>query len=244
MKKLGIGAFMWMFTILPIFSTEPSAYVLCYHTFLGKPSIETDFSSKEFQSHIQILQSHGIRFVTFEDILCHRIRGKKNVLLVIDDGNISTKKVYETILKPAKIYPMLAIYPGIIDSRKFALKWNDLISMQEDGCTIASHGYFHQYLTTTYAHYHPKEFEDEFFKSKQLLERHLRHVVPYFVYPFGITSNIAIQRIKKSGYRYAFTIKPTPISLSTLTKSPLLLPRFMVTRRNYQHILTRITKDS
>ena len=241
LKHICLSIGILFVTALPSLGAKnPQVYVLCYHTFLGKPAINTDFSIQEFRQHIQTFKQSGVRFVTFQDILNNRIKGSKNVFITIDDGNISAKKAYDAVLKPAHIHPLFAIYPGIISKRKFAMTWQDIATLQKDGCHIASHGYFHEFVTERFFQSHPKAFQEEFFRSKQTLLTHHISPITCFVYPFGVTSNRAISTLKASGYQWAFTIVPKPLELPLKVSNPLLLPRFMLTRQNSKALITKI----
>ena len=205
-------------------------YILCYHTFLGKSKICTDFSIPEFRAQMITLQQEGFRFVQWKEVLQNRVQGSKNILVMIDDGNISTNAAYHRVLKPLGIKPMLALYPGILNTRKFALTWSQIKVMQQDGCEVASHGYFHEYFTQKFHDEHPKDFDNEFYLSKSILESRLGLKINEIVYPFGISSDIATQTLKSAGYRYGFSLRQSPLSVPIPPAEALDLPRYMVTR--------------
>lgn len=221
-----------------------SAYILCYHTFLSKPQFSTDFSISEFRSQIQELQSAGFKFVQWKDIVQNKIKGKKNILVVIDDGNISTFPAYTQVLKPLGIKPMVALYPGIIGSRKFALTWEQVKSMQADGLEIASHGYFHMYFSQKYHDSNPKEFKDEIFLSKKILSDHLGQPIHEIVYPFGVSSEVAKQMIHEAGYLYAFSLRQAALVTPVSPGEALDIPRFMITRGEKRAIFEQIIKET
>ena len=216
----------------------PSVTVMCYHTFLGKQQIPTDFSLQEFKAQMLSLKNHGIRFVTLPQLLSGEITGNRNVLITIDDGHVSCRSVYTTVLKPLGIKPVFAIYPGIISSRSFALRWEDLKAYEADGASILSHGYFHEYLFEKAWRKNPQKCLDEIVKSKKILEKHLGHPIVGFVYPFGSTSAETQYELQKAGYQYAFTI--TPGDITHPFKHPYELPRTMITRQTAKKILTRL----
>ena len=212
-------------------------YVLCYHTFLGKPSIHTDFSVAEFDRQITDLAAAGAKFVTLNDVLSGHINGWRNVLISIDDGNASVRDAYDKVLKPRGIKAVFAIYPGIISARKFALTWEDLRRLESEGNTIIAHGYFHEYLTDKAAAQNPTVFEREIMGSQKRLAEKLNHPVPIFAYPFGITSNAAVREVG-TYYRKAFTIEARPLLVpKDLKTQPLLLPRYMMVKGRVQEIL-------
>jgi peptidoglycan/xylan/chitin deacetylase (PgdA/CDA1 family) len=222
----------------------PSAqvYVLCYHTFLGKPSIHTDFSVAEFDRQVADLAANGAQFVTLKDVLSGRISGSRNVLITIDDGNASVRDAYDKVLKPRGIKAVFAIYPGIISARKLALTWEDLRRLEAEGNTIIAHGYFHEYLTDKAAAQNPATFKREIDGSGKKLAEKLGHPVPVFAYPFGITSNAALREVS-TYYQTAFTITARPLQVPTdLRQQPYLLPRYMMVRGRFSHILSELSK--
>jgi peptidoglycan/xylan/chitin deacetylase (PgdA/CDA1 family) len=222
---------------------SPQVYILCYHTFLNKPSVYTDFSLAELRNQLQEFKNAGFKFVQFKDIQNQKITGKKNLLVIVDDGNVSTYPAYNEVFKPMGIKPVLALYPGIIDTRTFALKWAQIKQMKAEGCEIASHGFFHMYFSEKYFKEHPKEFNDEIFRSKADLEKNLGGKVDMIVYPFGVTSNIAKQKIKEAGYRYAFGLTQKAMHVPAEKNNMLELPRFMMTRSGAKGIINTIIKQ-
>jgi peptidoglycan/xylan/chitin deacetylase (PgdA/CDA1 family) len=221
--------------------TAADVTILCYHTFLGKRSVYTDFSIEEFKSHIQILRDKGYHFVQWKDVITNKIKGTNNILLMIDDGHRTTSEAYYQVLKPHGIKPVLAIYPGITNSRSFALKWATILDLEKDGCEVMSHGYFHEFFTEKFYTQHPDRFNDEFFKSKKILDARLKTPVTAIVYPFGMSSDIAKQTLVKAGYKYGFSLRQAPLTTPVKASEFLDLPRYMMTRSNAKGILQRLT---
>ncbi len=213
--------------------------VLCYHTFLGKPKIYTDFSLTELKQHIDTLQSHHMRFLTQEQFDSGHYTGTKNVLIIIDDGNISGYKAYQSVLKPAHIQPIFAIYPNIISHVGYAMTWDQLRELLVDHCGMACHGFYHLFLTEKFAQKDPKGFNQEIVRSKQILENKLGIKINYFVYPFGVVSPVAKTTIQKTGYRYAFSLKAKPTEIH---EDPFDMPRYMMTRSMAKSILKQVTQ--
>lgn len=218
-----------------------SVTVLCYHTFLGNPRLETDFSIAEFSAHIRIMREKGYRFVTFEAMKKGQITGSRNVLLVIDDGNRSAYDAYQQVLRPQGIPTMFAIYPGIIGSRRFAMTWEQLQSAVANGAEVASHGYFHEFLSEAFKAKRPQDFENEVRLSQKILSQKLDRPIQLYVYPFGVFSVSGKQLLKASGYHHAMTIQPGP-TLIPLSRNanPLQLPRTMLTRANAKRVLEQL----
>jgi peptidoglycan/xylan/chitin deacetylase (PgdA/CDA1 family) len=230
----------------PLFSaplTKPftaKAYVLCYHTFLGKPKVFTDFSISEFSSHIQLLRSNGFSFITLKQLKQKQYSGNKNIVLIIDDGNKTAYQAYKIVLKPLGIKPVFAIYPNVISKAKYAMTWGQLKEVVQEGCEIGSHGFYHLYLKSKFYQEDPKGFEKEIVYSKKVLEKELGISVQDFIYPFGVKSPEAVSLLKSTGYAYAYSLKVKPVEMDT--EDHFDMPRYMLTRSMATSILQTITK--
>jgi len=237
-----ISILFWVnnsFAQIPSPPHESKVYILCYHTFLGKPKLSTDFSIEEFRQHMELLKKNGVTFLRMADIRKGTVQGTRNVLVMLDDGNRSAYEAYEKVLKPLKIPVIFAIYPGIISQANFAMRWEQLEQILKEGQEIASHGYFHEYMTDKFSREHPKRFQDEIVLSKKVLEDRLKISIDTFVYPFGLVSGSGKQLIRETGYTYAFGLGEKPM-ISSFEK--LNIPRFLVTRGQIHPLLKRITQ--
>lgn len=228
---------------LPVMAVEKSVFVLCYHTFIGKKNIATDFSISEFQNQIHRLREGGIRIVSLDQIQKGEISGTRNVLIMFDDGNITAYRAYTEVLKPASLKAVFAIYPGIIGRVSYAMTWPQVREVYQDGNAVMSHGFFHMYLTDRFAAEKPKEFEDEFHRSKQVLEKELGVSMNAFVYPFGIVSDSAKACLRQDRYSHAYGLTQKPLQIP-LSKNPdaLDLPRYMLTRGNAEGVIRGIVR--
>jgi len=217
--------------------------VLCYHAFLDKNN-KYCFSLKELRSHLDYLKKNGYRFVTLEQMNNGSLRGDKNILISIDDGNRSVYRAYQEVFKPLKIKPLLAVYPSIIGKKKYALTWDQLRYLSGQGCTIASHGYQHRSITEKLYSSNRKSFKNEIFLSKKILEKKLGRKVEVFVYPYGARSDVTIKYLKKAGYKYAFTVDRGMVNLADRSDSAFELPRYMLTRPNEKSLFASIIRNS
>ncbi len=215
--------------------------VLCYHTFLGRPKVYTDFSMSEFRHHVSVIKQKGYRFVTLSEVLHRSVKGSRNVMLVLDDGNVSALHAYEQVLKPLGIHAVFAVYPGIISKVHYAMRWDDVLSLKKSGNDVVSHGYFHEYLNAKLQDTRPKDFLNEVVKSKKVLEEKLGTPVVTYVYPFGVVTDVGRRALAEHQYRYAFSLVQKPMALP-IEKNPdlLNLPRYMLTRSNAATILKEL----
>jgi peptidoglycan/xylan/chitin deacetylase (PgdA/CDA1 family) len=230
-----------LFLPFPLMAVEKSAFVLCYHTFIGKKNISTDFSVAEFSDQIRRLRAGGIRIVSLDQIQKGQISGTRNALIMFDDGNITAYRAYTEVLKPEKLPAVFAVYPGIIGRLSYAMTWDQLREVHAAGNGVVVHGFFHMYLTDKFAQEKPKEFEDEFRRSKHVLEREMGVSMNAFVYPFGIVSASGKSQLKKEGYTYAYGLTQRPLLVPLSRNADLLdLPRYMLTRSNADAVIRQI----
>jgi peptidoglycan/xylan/chitin deacetylase (PgdA/CDA1 family) len=220
-------------------------HIIIYHTFLGKERIPTDFSIEQLQEHLDFLEGRGFKFVSVSDVLSGRIKGSKNILVTIDDGNKTLYRAYREVLRPRGIKPLLAIYPNIIGRQKYALTWEQLDQLSRDGCDIAAHGFFHLPLKEKLYQKNKQYFHNEIYKSKKVLEERLGRKITLFVYPSGEISERAEKEIRDAGYKYAFTIKWGTLQIPLDKNTNMYeLPRYMLEKENWKNIFARLEKKA
>ncbi len=224
---------------------QSSASVLCYHAFLEKKRDNFCFTLDELNAHIAQLRKEGFRFVSIKDIIGGKTEGTKNLLVTVDDGNKSVYEAYKKVFKPNGIRPLLGIYPNIIGKMNYALTWEQLIELANDGCDIAAHGYYHLKINQRLLDEHPAHFRKEIFGSKKVLEEKLGRKIAVFVYPFGLRTEAGARALKEAGYQYAFTINRGKIDMPLVhTDANLQLPRYMVTRTGWKSCLHSVVRNS
>lgn len=221
-----------------------NVYVLCYHSFLGENN-QYDFSPEQFKSQMEEIQNIGYRFVSFNDIRNNKVSGDNNVLITIDDGNSSIQKIYEEVLKPMGIMPILFIYPSVIDHGSFALKSIDLVYYLKEGITIGAHGYKHTLFVNQKLYDKDRwQFNREIYGSKIALEKMLSDRVEVYAYPFGRHSPITISSLKNAGYKYAFSLTSAQLKAPIDTNENLFtLPRYLVTKDRWDDIYNMLKKN-
>lgn len=222
-----------------------TVYVLCYHTFLGTNKYPTDFTQSQLKEQLGMLKSKGFNFISVREFLDSNITGKKNILLTIDDGNETVYRTYLDVIRPMGIKPLFAIYPAIINRKKYALTWAQLKELADDGCVIAAHGYFHEKVNRRLYDLSQKRFFYEIQNSKKVLESKLGKKVTIFVYPFGLRSPVTIEAVKAEGYQCAFTIDGGGVNLPILNNAGMYeIPRYMMTQGNWKSTLNKIFKKT
>ena len=223
----------------PLYSK--SVHILCYHSFLEKKD-PYSFAVNQFKDQLVQLKNNGFKFVTFEDIINDRITGSKNILISIDDGNKSVYQTYFTIMKPMGIKPLLGIYPAIISRQNYAMTWEQVKELSDEGCYIASHGYYHMFLSEKYYKSDPAGFKKEIYHSKKVLEEKLNRKIETMVYPFGVYSDITISELKNAGYKYGMTIIAKMEALPM--NDNFHINRYLMTKAAYKGVIARISKQT
>lgn len=225
---------------------ESAVSVLCYHAFLNKKKMDLwTFTVEELSEHIQQLKSAGFTFVSVWDIVNNRVKGTRNILITVDDGNRSVLEAYEKVFAPNGIRPLLAIYPNVIGKRNYALTWEQLKHLADAGCDIAAHGYCHERLTEKTFRERPTVFKSEIFLSKKVLEEKLGRKIYFFVYPFGQRSEPALAMVREAGYRYAFTVDRGRINLPVGGSAAALeMPRYLVDRKGWNYCFASCVKNA
>ena len=222
-------------------SYSKGVYILCYHAFLDKKdpySITVD----QFRDQLNKLKNSGFTFVAFEDVINDRVTGNRNILISIDDGNHSVYQTYYSVLKPMGIKPVLGIYPAIIGRMKYAMTWDQVKQLSDEGCYIASHGYHHMFLSEKYYNEDPVSFKKEIYLSKKILEEKLNRKIETMLYPFGVNSDIALSELKNAGYKYGMTINQgaTPLPV----RDNFQIHRYLMTKPGVKSVIANIIRHA
>ncbi len=229
--------------LVPAAGEKPGVHVLCYHAFLERDN-PFCFTIEELRDQMDYFIDRGFTFVTYGDIINNRVTGTRNILVTVDDGNRTVYDAYYRVFKPRGIQPVLGIYPAITGKKEYALTWEQLRKLSDEGCVIAAHGYYHRKINAKLYHREKRAFYNEIYLSKRILENRLGRTVNLFIYPYGVRSPVTLRYLKEAGYRHAFTIDSGGIGLPMDGHNTLELPRYMVTRGNRKWVVSRIMKNT
>lgn len=224
-------------------AADGKVFVLCYHSFLDNKRFDGNVPLGELKAQLDLLRGKGFRFVSYTDLQKGTVTGAKNALVVIDDGNQSVLQAYRTVFKPRNIKPMLAIYPNIIGKKAYALTWDQLKELSDDGCGIAAHGFYHLILNRDLYEKDRKAFVKEIFGPKEYLERRLNTTVTAYVYPNGVRADITKETVREAGYSCAFIIEWGQVLCPLkFNRDPYELPRYMIYKSNWDMISSAIIR--
>lgn len=251
MAVVSAGVHMFRFCLVAILAFLPwtvfpraGVYVLAYHSFRGIAA-DSDIRPEVFESQIRKIRDLGYRFVSWEDIVSNRITGTTNVLVTIDDGNISLRQVFDSVLVANGVKPVLFIYPAITGRVRFSVTFADLKYYISRGATVGAHGYNHLFVNENLYRSDPAAFRREIHLSRKVLEKKLETPVQIFCYPFGVHSPRALAELKTAGYHYAFTLVGNRLAWPIASdQDPLLLPRFYVTKSSWSWIFRTLKRNT
>ncbi|MDH4198960.1 MAG: polysaccharide deacetylase family protein [Spirochaetia bacterium] len=214
--------------------------VICYHSFFGSKKYPTDFSLDELREQLNVMRIRGYKFISFDDIENGIVTGDKNILVTIDDGNKSAFRAYEEVFKPEKIKPLFAIYTYAVGHNPF-MTWDQVRTLSDDGCEIASHGHKHRPLTDNRLSVHPDHILEELLFSMKVLEKNLGKPVRVFVYPYGQSGRLTKKLVEMSGYEMAFNLSHGNVRVPMENNPDMyLLPRYMLTRISATKFLEKL----
>ena len=225
-------------------NVQGKLFVLCYHTFYANKKTDYNFAPDEFRSQILKIKELGYRFVDFYDVMSNRITGDSNVLLTIDDGNITVMDIVE-LLKEMNIKPVLFITTAVVNKDKRMMTYENHKQLLSNGYFIGAHGYYHEILFQKFYDKHPDRFMQEIYAPKKMLETNLNIRVDVEAYPHGAFSPLAITNFQKAGFLYCFTINWGTVLLPLhINKKPYELPRYMITPGSWNVVYKVLAKNA
>lgn len=223
----------------PLVGWATKVYVLCYHTFSTNAKVMAvssyNFTPDIFEKQVSNLLGAGYRFVSWQDIMSNRVEGEKNILITIDDANVSVRNV-EGIFDRYGIRGILFVYPAIVGRVHYALTYEDLQRLQSKGWVIGGHGYNHLYVNEKLYREDSVSFFREIRLPKQVLEKKMLVPVTLYAYPFGAYSAVTISNLYAEHYEYAFTIAGKPWVLPA--KDNYQIPRYLMTPSMWKHLVS------
>jgi poly-beta-1,6-N-acetyl-D-glucosamine N-deacetylase len=177
----------------------------------------------EFKQEMEFLKENGANFVSPEEIRRDQEIGEfpeKCIWISFDDIDDSVYQNAFPILKENNIPFTLFVIAGHVGKDFGNLKlatWRNLQEMIDSGLTtIGSHTYdMHQLKGTKPIFFQKgqqKNFEEDLFLSKKIIEKNLSIQVKDFAYPYGNGRKDLVDIIKKTGFESAFILAPRSIT--------------------------------
>jgi peptidoglycan/xylan/chitin deacetylase (PgdA/CDA1 family) len=179
-----------------------------------------------FDAQMHWLVTHGFHAVTQLQAFDALERGDqlppRPVMITFDDGYRDVLWNAAPVLKhlglPATAYVITGRVSGPDPS---FLTWPELRKLEADGITVGSHTVHHRGIPSLSTRGALAELK----QSRRALERHLRHFVQWFAYPFGAENAHAVELVRQAGYVLAVTTRP---GAEQNASAPLELRRYEV----------------
>jgi len=221
--RILVESYLYLFD--RIFGKKTVIFVLSYHSFDEKEWLY-DVSLNELDRQIRFLKDSGYQFINSKELFEIKqkksLNNRKLVLLTIDDGYKSVIHAVK-ILKKYKIIPIIFLMSDPLDANKSELgrggpflNDEDIKNLHSEGFEFGSHSSTHQNLGKKKGKYLISEILD----SKIKLEKKYGFEFPYFAFPRGQYSQKAIELVKKSGYKMAFTMNDGDVLSDSMFEIP------------------------
>jgi peptidoglycan/xylan/chitin deacetylase (PgdA/CDA1 family) len=188
--------------------------VLAYHAFSLSKSGKNIVTQTAFESQMRYLKENGYHVITLDQLfdfmeLKAQIP-KKSVVITIDDGWSSLYDIAYPILKKYAFPATLFVYVDLIGTKK-GLSWNQLHELSRNGIDIQNHTLSHRDLCTMKDEKSFKEYfeavEHEILAAQHMIDENLQKTCSYIAYPYGNTSSLVVELLKKHGYRGGLTVQ-------------------------------------
>ncbi len=164
-----------------------------------------------FDSQMKYLAEKGYNTISAEELvralIAHTPLPPKTIVITLDDGYSDN---YTYAFASAKKYNTrinLMIPTGLLGNSGY-MTWDNLKEMVNSGLAYA---YDHTWSHYSIAKGSYQKVEQEIVLAKQQLEQQLGKPVVIFTYPYGPSSQMAIEILKKNGFLGAFTTNPSHI---------------------------------
>jgi peptidoglycan/xylan/chitin deacetylase (PgdA/CDA1 family) len=233
---------------LPARAADFYVPVLVYHRFAPTSQNLYTVSLQEFEGQMRYLKENGYQVIPLRSLVDFYL-GKgappppQAVVITIDDGHTSVYSYAFPILKKYGYPATLFIYPCCIGRVSYALTWEQIRELADQGLEIGSHTRYHPNFKVERRRLKPQEYEEfvekEMTSSKRILEEKLGRSIRYLSYPFGVHDEVLENKAFQAGYQAMFTIMRQGCDQNS---SRGALPRFLIephtSTRSFSYILS------
>lgn len=225
MRQRGITAALAIAIALMIAPTSqaenpaPIATILCYHVVESPSDTRFAISRETFEQHLDYLEDTGYTVISLAQLYDYLKEGKEAVpenavVITVDDGWKCTYDIFYEELSRRDMPFTAFIYPRFINKGGYALTWDQIREMSDNGVDIQSHTLSHPFLTRRYQ----EEREDyitwlrsELLESKRILEEKTDKPVRFLAYPYGEYDTYVANATRDMGYEAGLTCNYGPV---------------------------------
>jgi peptidoglycan/xylan/chitin deacetylase (PgdA/CDA1 family) len=203
--------------------------ILTFHDVIENRDFNSlwfDCSVNELEDQIRWLKVHGAHFVTIDQVYRHLAKGEPlpshAIAITFADGYEGFYRFGLPVLRRNHVPVAMFVHTDYVGDQhgRPKMTWDQLKELDREGLvTVCSQTRTHPADLRALS---DQALAEEMQGSKAILERQLRHNVPYIAYPNGKYDLRVARAASKAGYLLGFTEK-----LSPSEQSPNL---FMVSR--------------
>lgn len=188
--------------------------VLVYHQFGEKSTNRMTVARETFEAQMRFLKEKGYTVIPLTQLVAFaEFRAQipeRSVAITIDDGWRTTYDIAFPILRKYGYPATLFVYTQLITGSAKTLSWEQVREMAAQGVDVQCHTVSHRNLAL------PEEGEDaeayfaatqrEIAEATRVIEQKTGRRPTILAYPYGDTNGLAIELLRKQGYRAAFTV--------------------------------------
>ena len=208
---------------------EPFLAVLNYHGFGEYDWLEEQkpyvLDQNVFARQLDLIREYHLQTLSLSgagEWLYGRSGGRPAVVLTFDDGLLGHFELTAPLLKEKNMRGLFFIPAGLV-GKKGMMSWSQLKELVKMGFDVGAHGWRHVPLTDLA----PAELEQEFVRSKDVLEERLGYAVDSFSIPRGFYRESFRALAQKAGYRFMFTSR---FDFNYALENPFYLKRLAIKR--------------
>jgi len=179
--------------------------VLEYHSISYDKGDPICIPIKKFKEQMKYLKDNGYYTITLTNLYEYLMNNtpipKKSVVLTFDDGYEDNYTTMFPVLKKYNFKATIFVITSLIDVHNNMLTSKQLLEMDKYGVDIESHTVHHDNLKMLSNVDQLKTL----IQSKKYLEKTLNKPINFFAYPYGGYNKSAIEALKETGYKMAFT---------------------------------------
>ncbi len=209
--------------------------VLCYHQFAAGKSTDLMVMPRDsFAQQMEYLKNNNFHVISLAQLQSYLDAARpippRSVVITIDDGFRSAYEIAYPILKTYGYHATLFIYTDFVGGGR-ALTWQQINEMRTSGLVdVESHSKTH----TTFSMRKGENEKNPAYEARltseidtpqKILERQTGGAIRVLAYPYGDTSQTALQLLHDRNYSLALTVTR---GANSSFSDPLVLKRDMV----------------
>lgn len=204
---------------------EKQVVSFVYHRFDDVRFPSTNIAAKDFEAHLQWLQTHQYQVLTLSDAIDYLKSDsavKRTAVITIDDGYKSFYQNGLPLLIKYKMPATLFINTETVGSGDY-MDWSQLKEASEKNVEIGNHTHSHDFFLNQPATARYTNFVNDLEGSQKTIEENLQIKPTVFAYPYGEFDEEMKTIVKAIGFKGAAAQNSGVIDTST---DLFQLPRF------------------